>query len=303
MIRAIALGAVALGAACQSAPGWRDSPVEPDSVLVARLGGGEERSLAAIGRRLEERHPGYRLRWFDELALRAGDHPILVLLEGSGWAGVRRASRGTQVFSEVGPGDRVLLRPGEELFAQAAITALAIRSPHPLPPSLPTFLRATDGRPPALSWLPAAGPGTAAHAYQGLNVERVHVRDTPTHVHPREGGFDVLLWVRSTAAPTSLVDLGDAAWLARTDDALRGELAQRARSVALEPGSLVYVPRGVVHRIIGDAEVDVVAIPGFLPGGERTVDAELRALNERFGLSGATALPVYDPAPGAPQQP
>jgi len=40
--------------------------------------------------------------------------------------------------------------------------------------------------------------------------------------------------------------------------------------------------------------VHVLAVPGFVPDNKIPVDDDLRAINERLGLTGAAALPCHD---------
>ena len=67
-------------------------------------------------------------------------------------------------------------------------------------------------------------------------------------------------------------------------------------SHSLEVGDLVYLPRGVVHRGVGGALVQVITVPGFRPGAEIGVDHLLRKINGRFDLSGGRALPYNEEA-------
>lgn len=50
---------------------------------------------------------------------------------------------------------------------------------------------------------------------------------------------------------------------------------ERADFTPLEPGDVVFIPAGVVHRAV-DVLAGVVAIPGFKPGNELFLDAQIR---------------------------
>ena len=73
----------------------------------------------------------------------------------------------------------------------------------------------------------------------------------------------------------------------------RADVEGLVRRIPLRTGDLVYLPRGVVHRGIGGAVVQVITIPGFVPGAEIGVDDALQSLNDRLGLRGSAALPVH----------
>jgi ribosomal protein L16 Arg81 hydroxylase len=68
----------------------------------------------------------------------------------------------------------------------------------------------------------------------------------------------------------------------------------------LRAGDLVYLPRGVAHRGLGAALVQVITVPGFRPGAEIGLDHYLRAIAERLGLDGAESLPFHAAASDAP---
>jgi len=60
---------------------------------------------------------------------------------------------------------------------------------------------------------------------------------------------------------------------------------------ALQVGDLVYLPRGVIHRGLGNVLAQVITVPGFVPGGEIGVDHHVKKINYRFGLNAQNALP------------
>ena len=64
-------------------------------------------------------------------------------------------------------------------------------------------------------------------------------------------------------------------------------------SIPLHAGSLVLLPRGLAHRGLGGAVVQVIAVPGFKPGYEIPLDRSIQRLNGRFALTGGRRLPLH----------
>ncbi|MEZ6017669.1 MAG: family 16 glycoside hydrolase [Planctomycetota bacterium] len=267
--------------------------------------------LAALARAFAEANPGYALRWLanDSAApatlacAPAAACTVVFAQAGEGAATVTRAA-GVET-SDVRAGDIIVVRRGESLALRGA-SALAFDVPTAPPSDIPAFIRPdfdpritdTPGgcaeesdayRRVLLTWQGKNGP----YLFHALNAHRVRIMDSFTHYHPIEGGFDELYLVQ--AAPE-----GAALLVSEQLDVIRGvaavtkaEVSQLLRRIPLSAGDLVYLPRGVVHRGLGGAVVQVITVPGFVPGAEIGVDAALVALNERFGLAGADALPSH----------
>lgn len=293
---------LAWAASCRAvAPSW-----PPGTVSVAHLGraAGDRHGLEELRRRFQQRNAGFTLELLELLDVPASPRTrILFVCRGRGWAGVQR--RGTRIASELASGDAVFLRPGETLAADPALRAVSFSFASEAPAEIPTFLRpdvdprivdAPGGCAPEsgayrrllLTWLPTNGP----YVCHELNAHRVRILDSPTHYHPEVAGFDEFYLVES-------VEPGAALLHSRAVEAIEAERVERAdvgalfESLALEPGDLVYIPRGTLHRGVGGILTQVIAVPGFVPGGEIVVDARLRAINERLGLTGEGALPVH----------
>jgi hypothetical protein len=294
---------LALSAAC-AAP----RPRGREGALVAHLGrpGGDQRGLDELRRRFARSSNGCEL-WYGPIAELgpSSETRVLFVQEGAGWAGVQRS--GTRLLSEVVPGDVILLRPGESLASEPGLRALGFQLAGQPPPGIPSFLRpdvdeaivdAPGGCAPEtgayrrliLTWLPENGP----YVFRALNAHRVRIVDSPTHYHPLEGGFDEFYLVQE-AEPGARLLVSRAVESIETGRVEREETATLFETIPLERGDLVHLPRGTIHRGLGGILAQVIALPGFVPGGEIVLDDQLHALNRRLAPSGAQALPVHEP--------
>ena len=61
-------------------------------------------------------------------------------------------------------------------------------------------------------------------------------------------------------------------------------------------GDLVYLPRGVMHRGVGNVLAQVITVPGFVPGAEIGVDHHLKNINLRLALNANRKLPYNEDA-------
>ncbi|NJK83644.1 MAG: hypothetical protein HC912_07325 [Saprospiraceae bacterium] len=138
-----------------------------------------------------------------------------------------------------------------------------------------------------LTWLGRVGP----YLYHSLNAHRVRIMDSFTHYHPKEGGFDEFYLVQM-AMPGAKIITGERVDLVENYEQLSEAQAKALLTITpLHVGDLVYLPRGVIHRGVGGALVQVITVPGFIPKSEIGVDYYLRKINERFDLKGKEALP------------
>ena len=310
MPHALLVGALALLSACASV---QPHTVE-GSVQVAHLGrpDGDRRGFDELCRRFAQANRGCTLAYGSIAELAPSDRTrILFVHAGRGWAGVQRTS--TRVLSEIAVGDAILLRPGDALSADPSLRTLAFHLGTPPPPGIPTFLRpdadpeiqnAPGGCAPEsgayrrliLTWLADKGP----YVYHELNCHRVRIVDSPTHYHPLAGGFDEFYLVQE-AEPGAHLLVSRAVEAIETERVTREQTAELFETIPLAPGDLVYLPRGTIHRGLGGVLAQVIALPGFVPGGEIVVDEHLSALNARLGLAGELALPVHaTPAAATP---
>lgn len=289
--------------------------------LVAHLAHAEgnapgfERLRSAFARA----NPGYDVAWSPGATeVDAERRARVVLVQGG-------AAQGVLVWREDGPlssprdtsdleiGAVVLLRPGEHLSAPAPLDVLVFDLPATPPGDLPTFIRpdwdplltdtpggcATEGdayRRILLTWLAEKGP----YVWHALNAHRVRIHDSFTHYHPVDGGFDEFYLVQEAPSGARLLTSTRVPCIEAPAGVTRDEAHALLEELPLRAGDLVYLPRGVAHRGLGAALVQVITVPGFRPGAEIGLDHHLRAIVERLGLVGAEALPFNEAASRAP---
>ena len=283
---------------------YHGRPVDQPDVSIARLGreGGDPAGLESLRAAFLGRNPGYGLDHRDRLdGLAARSSPCAAFVH----AGAGRGAVG-EARSELGVGDLVLLRPGQELAAEGPLGGVVFTLPDELPAGLPSFVRPdwdpritdTPGgcaeeagayRRILLTWLGSVGP----YVYRGLNAHRVRMTDSFSHYHPGEGGFDEFYLVQGLAPGARLVTSTAVERIEAPASVAPDEVGELVRVHELEVGDLVHVPRGVVHRGVGGVLAQVITVPGFKPGCEIGVDHHLFAINERLGLSGTGALPYH----------
>lgn len=210
-------------------------------------------------------------------------------------------------------GDLLLLRAGEAWRLDAGdaggdepgVDLVVFTVPQALPPELPATIRPdwdpritdTPGgcaedqkayRRIELTWLPAVGP----YVWHGLNAHRVRIDDSFSHYHPKDGGFDELYLVQSAPATAQLLTSTQVAAI-EAEAVTRDQAKSLLRTRALARDQLVYLPRGTMHRGRGGAVVQVIAVPGFVPGTEVGIDHHLWAIDKALGLEGPDALPFH----------
>ena len=139
-----------------------------------------------------------------------------------------------------------------------------------------------------LTWTPEVGP----YVLHQLNAHRVRIKDSFSHYHPVDGGFDEFYLVQQAPAGARLLTATDVAAI-ESRKVTDAEAATLIQSRDLHVGDLVYLPRGTVHRGLGGALVQVISVPGFVPRSEIGVDHHLWAINRALGLEGARALPFH----------
>jgi hypothetical protein len=315
MIRVGLLLCCALGlpGGCAGPAPAGDPAGDPSSIRFAHLGreGGDRCGFEALRRGFESGNPGYTMSWLERFEqIEAGDAPRVIFIQsGESLGTIESSVPDSGLESELTVGDIVLLRPGEGLRCKGSLAALVFSTPDPLPEELPGVIRPdwdpritdTPGgcaeeegayRRILLTWLPAKGP----YVYRSLNAHRVRIRDSFSHYHPLVGGFDELYLVQMAGPDARVLTSERVERILDPGSVTRAEAASLLDEHPLAVGDLVYLPRGTMHRGVGGALVQVLSVPGFRPNAEVGLDHHLRAINERFDLTGDEALPVHESA-------
>jgi len=275
-------------------------------MLHTNLDSGAGTGMDAIAAAFERANPGHELDWRPEaLGVSAAGRPRVLLVQaGEAAARVRRAAG--EVSSDLAVGDVLVLAPGESVRCDSAVDLLVFSLPLAPSDEVPRVIRpdwdpritdtpggcATDEgayRRILLTWLGDNGPYT----FRGLNVHRVRIDDSFTHYHPREGGFDEFYLVQAVRDGARILTSEQPEAIERPESIQRDQIGSLLTSTGLAAGDLVYLPRGTAHRGLGGVLAQVITVPGFVPGAEVGIDHHLRAINERFGLTGDDALPLH----------
>lgn len=274
-----------------------------DRPLVAQLAprAGERSGFAEIRQAFAARNPGYEVDYHRQLTRLAAAAFTRVVCVQSGDA----IARVGNAVSDVSAGDCILIRHDQALALDVPVAALAFRVPAELPADLPAFIRpdwdsritdtpggcATETgayRRILLTWMSNNGP----YLFHALNIHRVRITDSLTHYHPVDGGFDEFYLVQMAGPNARVITSGYVARITNPESITSADLPDLLESRPLRVGDLIYLPRGVAHRGVGGALVQVITVPGFIPGAEIGLDHHLAAINRRLGLVGDRALPL-----------
>ena len=277
----------------------------PPEVLVAYVSGPRSgEGLAELEAFFQEQYPGYAIQTA-QVAGEAGQgvHAVTFIQAGEGRVSIEG---GEPIDLRVG--DLVLQRPGKphEFHGSMETVTFLLPADQVLDAAIPDVVRpdfdpklsdrpggcATDPgayRRLLLTWNPDRGP----YVHRGFNCHRVRIDDSFSHFHPVDGGFDEFYLVQE--APKGAVLLVSRRTSDLLSDSVReDELEQVMQRIPLEAGQLIMIPRGVTHRGMGGAVVQVLAVPGFKPGQEIAMDEAIRRVNGRFALTGQRALPSHE---------
>jgi putative heme-binding domain-containing protein len=275
--------------------------------LEAELHSAGQPGFAELQRTFATANAGYALNWLEagSVASLAPTAACSIVFVQSGEGMAMVANVASTSTSAVRSGDIVVVRKGEALSLMGA-SALVIDVPAPPPSDVPTIIRpdfdpritdipggcaeeADAYRRILLTWQGKNGP----YLFHALNAHRVRIMDSFTHYHPVRGGFDEFYLVQSAPAGAELIVSEQLDMIRGVAAVTKADVPGLIRRIPLTAGDLVYLPRGVVHRGVGGAVVQVITVPGFVPGAEIGVDAELAALNSTLGLNADEALPVH----------
>jgi len=286
------------------------APPDVATIEIAHLERDGVAGLEPLRRVFQRANPGYDVEWHAPLAmLRRSDRARVVFIQrGDGTATVDEST------SAVAVGDVLVVRPKEKLRVDAGdLDAVVFEVPATVPEDVPSFVRPdfdpnitdTPGgcaeesdayRRVLLTWLGKVGP----YLWHDINCHRVRIKDSFSHYHPSDIGFDEFYLVQ-LAPPGAKLIVSDRVDLIESPAALtEDDAAALLTELPLKVGDLVYLPRGTMHRGVGGAVVQVITVPGFVPNAEIGVDHHLRRINERLSLEGDAALPFHAAAADAP---
>jgi len=268
-------------------------------LVIANLSNGKSDNFDQINRAFSTNNPGYSLDFMHEdSSLDRSAHNRVIFVQDGG--GTMTIDQATSKFSI---GDIILLKEGLSLRSDSSFSALLVTIPDQIPKDLPQFIRpdwdenitdvpggcatATNAyRRILLTWKNTVGP----YVFHSINAHRVRIMDSFSHYHPKVGGFDEFYLVQM-AAPTARLITSN-----RVNE-IEGPKAPNAEAInvlteshSLKVGDLVYLPRGLMHRGLGNVLAQVITVPGFIPGAEIGVDHHLLRINKQLDLSGRNAL-------------
>jgi len=283
----------------------------------ARADGDEDR-LAALRQAFARANPGYKLAWDPALReLPPSPHARALFVQAGAnheaFVDHHDPALRWSVASAVASGDVAILPPHAGFSisppADGALQALVFTVPGPAPAGVPDFVRpdwdprltdvpggcATQTgayRRILLTWNREVGP----YVWHAINAHRVRIDDSFTHYHPVNGGFDEFYLVQSAPPGAKLLTSTRVDLLLDPASASAADAPAMIQEHPLRTGDLIYLPRGVAHRGIGGALVQVITVPGFRPDAEIGLDAGIAALDATLTAAGVAPLPRHEPA-------
>ncbi len=269
-------------------------------VTVAHLNASSN-SADSIISHFESANPGYRLSWETGVSTLKVSQPSVVFVQSG--EGTAKGNRWTSPF---GIGDLLRAPEDEKIILDPPADLLIFGLPAPLDPELPAIIRPDwDGkitdtpggcaaeedayRRILLTWQASKGP----YLSHQINAHRVRIRDSFTHYHPVNGGFDEFYLVQEAPPGARLIVGENLQDILEPSRLTKEEAKQLLKEIPLKKGDLVYLPRGVAHRGVGGAVVQVITVPGFVPGAEIPLDDAIRKINKQFELDPNEALPNH----------
>lgn len=286
-------------------------PLAPPAI-VARLDQPGAPGLEPLAESLAARNPGTAVSFVPKATQLPVSTGTRVAFVQRGEGGARVGTATDVVEAPVRVGDVVSLRPGDHATFAPPMDLVVFEIAEPLAAAVPSVIRAdfdpkltdTPGgcatdpgayRRLLLTWDAARGP----YLNHGLNCHRVRIDDSFTHYHPVDGGWDELYLVQEAPEGATLLVCRDTQRLDREQLSSAGprldaaDLDDLFEAIPLHAGSLVLIPRGLAHRGLGGAVVQVIAVPGFKPGYEVPLDRAIQRVNGRFALTGGRRLPLH----------
>ncbi len=263
-----------------------------EPILISNLQEGKDEVFANVQSEFAKNNPGYQLDYLFETQLVEQTDAFRLLFIQQGGGTVDLNGHASSKFSI---GDIIVMRPADQIYSDSVFSALVISSPDELPSDIPPFIRpdwdpnitdvpggcATESnayRRILLTWTSSVGK----YVYHSVNAHRVRLMDSFTHYHPIDGGFDEFYLVQMAAPTAKLLTSRRVREIENNQEVEKSELENLIQSHSLKVGDFVYLPRGVMHRGLGNALVQVITVPGFVPGAEIGLDHHLLSINNRF---------------------
>lgn len=276
-------------------------PEKETEMMIANLSQGDTEGFKAIQEAFASRNPGFAVDYIHESMKvpTSNDDRIAFVQTGGGTGVIHEKNQ-----SKVSVGDIIILRAGEGMTTDSALSLLVFKVPEAPPAEIPNFIRpdwdpnitdtpggcATETnayRRILLTWLEKVGK----YNYHHLNAHRVRIMDSFSHYHPETGGFDEFYLVQMVLPDARIITSPHVDLIEHPEAVTKKQAKSLLNSTPLSVGDLVYLPRGTMHRGIGGVLAQVITVPGFIPGSEIGVDHHLRKINENLSLPAKKALP------------
>ena len=288
------------------------SPLAPPPT-IARLDLPGAPGFSEVKREYERRNPGTSIDFMSaRKSIPTSKKARVAFVQRGEGEGAVRSQAGETTTSAVRVGDFLAMRPGDIATFDTPVDLVIFTVEEPFAKEIPSIIRAdfdpklsdTPGgcatdpgayRRLLLTWDPERGP----YVHHGLNCHRVRIDDSFTHYHPVDTGWDEFYLVQGAPEGAVLLTSRHTDQLEREDIGGRGSRLNALEATGvleehtLHNGSLVLLPRGLTHRGLGGAVVQVIAVPGFKPGNEIPMDRAIKQVNGRFALTGGKALPLH----------
>lgn len=271
-----------------------------DQLIVANLENDDDHAFLKIQTEFSKSNPGYIIDYADSVfELPAMQSQRTIFIQKGGGTAITGVNS-----SKFSVGDILMLRPQESVISDSLFSALVITVPDPMPDKIPTFIRpdwddkitdtpggcATETnayRRILLTWKETVGP----YVFHSVNAHRVRIMDSFSHYHPKVGGFDEFYLVQMAAPTARLITSTRVDEIENNTKLTENASTTLTQSHALKVGDLVYIPRGLMHRGVGNVLAQVITVPGFIPGAEIGVDHHLARINRRLNLLSGKAIP------------
>lgn len=270
----------------------KTTAISQEPILISNIQKGKDKVFENIQSEFAKNNPGYALDYVFETQVveKTDEFRLLFIQQGGGTVDLNG-----HASSKFSVGDIIAMRPADQIYADSVFSALVISTPDEFSRGIPPFIRpdwdpnitdipggcATETnayRRILLTWKSSVGK----YVYHSVNAHRVRLMDSFSHYHPVEGGFDEFYLVQMAAPTARLLTSRYVQKIENNEGVDASEVENLIQSHSLKVGDFVYLPRGVMHRGLGNALVQVITVPGFIPGAEIGLDHHLLSMNNRF---------------------